>query len=69
MLASLRWNKELRLIRFNDNTFSLNKDQHYDSFLKKMFPVLERVNGNQVVAMKSIMDGWDGMKNLGNRIW
>jgi hypothetical protein len=46
MLASLRWNKELRLIRFNDNTFSVNKDQHFDSYLKIMFPMLERVNGN-----------------------
>lgn len=53
MLASLKWNKELRLIRFNDNTFSMNKDQHYDVYLKKMYPMLERVNGNMVAASKS----------------
>lgn len=69
MLASLRWNKELRLIRFNDNTFSLNKDQHYDLYLKKMFPMLERVNGNQVVAFRGEIEGWEAMKNLGIRIW
>ena len=32
--------------------------------LQKMFPMLERVNGNQVVAFRGEIEGWEAMKNL-----
>ncbi len=48
LLNSMRGNRELRNLRFNDNSFSNNKDQQFDKYLKRIFPLIERVNGNAV---------------------
>jgi hypothetical protein len=48
-MASITNNKELRILRFNDNPFSgEGASAQYEAYLKRIFRQLERVNGNQV---------------------
>lgn len=44
-LSAIRFNKEVRTLRFNDNPFSVNKENHFNESLSRLYPYLERVNG------------------------
>lgn len=41
-------NKQMRSLRFSDNPFSVNKDLLFNNYLKRIYPYLERVNGEAI---------------------
>ena len=38
----------MRTLRFNDNPFSLNKEHHFDTLLRRHFNLLEKANGESI---------------------
>ncbi|CDW74934.1 adenylate cyclase [Stylonychia lemnae] len=47
-IQMIRNNINLRMIRFSDNPFSINKDNQFSDIFKRKFVFLERVNGENV---------------------
>ena len=53
-----RSNRELRVIRFNDNPFSNGKEGQYDLYMKRIYTMAEIVNGNNVCAGATVEGRW-----------
>ena len=64
LLNIIRSNRELRIIRYNDNPFSVGKEGVFDTYMKRIYGMAESINGNNV-SSKVVLNKWN-CKKLSN---